>query len=274
METKHRKTLAVAIVVAAVIIATAMLYLGRQLAAQPDEARVVALIEERLGGQGGGALSEQEFNARVEQGIQAFMEKQRRAQEQQPQELAKNVPPPSKDDHVYGDPEAPVTLIEYSDFECPFCRRFHATAKQLVTSSNGQVNWVYRHYPLPSHKGAQKKAEAAECAAELGGDDAFWRYADALFERAGSDGGLPVENLVPLAAKLGLDQAEFRQCLESGRFAQKVRQQMAEGERAGVTGTPGNILYHRDTGRVVAVHGAQPLERVRQAVQALIPQTD
>ena len=269
MDNKNSKTLAIAIVVAAVIVAAAVFYLGTQLAGRPDEARVVALIEERLGQ--GSASSDEAFNARVERGIVAFIEKQQRAQAEQPAQLARNVPPPSKDDHTYGNPDAPVTLIEYSDFECPFCKRFHETAKQLVDGSNGQVNWVYRHFPLSSHNpGAQKQAEASECAAELGGNDAFWNYTNAIYERTQSGGqGFPMDRLVPLAAEIGLDKAKFQQCLESGRFAQKVQQQMAEGERAGVTGTPGNILYHKPSGQVIALHGAQPVERFRRAVKAL-----
>jgi protein-disulfide isomerase len=272
MKPNNSKTLAVAIVVAAVIVAAAVLYLGRQLTSRPDEARVVALIEERLGQPG--TLPDAEFNARVEQGILAFIDKQQRAQADLPNQLAKNVPPPSGDDHVYGNPDAPVTLIEYSDFECPYCKRFHGTAKQLVDSSNGQVNWVYRHFPLASHNpGAQQQAEAAECAAELGGNDAFWNFTNAIYARTKSGGkGFPIENLTPLAVEIGLDRGKFQQCLESGRFTRKVQQQMAEGEHAGVSGTPGNILYHKPTGRVIALHGAQPIERFKQAVQALTTQ--
>jgi protein-disulfide isomerase len=267
------KNMAIAVVVAAVIVAAALLYLGRQLADRPDEARVVALIEERLE-QRSGALSDEAFNARVEQGILAFVEKQQRAQADAPNRLARNVPPPSKDDHVYGDPNAPVTLIEYSDLECPYCKRFHATAKQLVDASDGRVNWVYRHFPLAFHNpGAQKEAEAAECAAALGGNDAFWRYIDTIFARTESNGnGFPLDELAPLAAEIGLDRAKFEQCLQGGRFAQKVRRQLAEGERAGISGTPGNILYHRPSGNVVALHGAQPLQRFQQAVNILMSQ--
>jgi protein-disulfide isomerase len=239
-----------------------------------DDERVAALIVERLEAPGG-ALSEEAFNARVEQGIRAFADKQRESrnqgQERQPNELAKSVPPPSQDDHLYGDLDAAVTLIEYSDFECPFCKRFHGTAKQLVDASNGQVNWVYRHFPLGFHNpGAQKQAEAAECAAELGGNEAFWTFTDTIYARTRSNGkGFPIENLTPLAAEIGLDQTRFQECLDSERFADKVQQQMAAGARAGVSGTPGNILYHKPSGRVIAIHGAQPLERFQQAAQTL-----
>lgn len=270
MERNTSNHLAIAIVVAAALIAAALVYLGRQMALGSSEERLAALIDEHLKAPGG-ALSDEAFNARVEQGIQAYIDKQRQAQERQPSELAKNVPPPSQDDRLYGNADAPVTLIEYSDFECPFCKRFHDTAKRLVDASNGQVNWVYRHFPLDFHNpGAQKQAEATECAAELGGHEAFWTFADTIFARTTSNGqGFPIDNLTPLAVEIGLDKTKFQQCLDSDRFAEKVQQQMAAGQRAGVSGTPGNILYHKPSGRVAALHGAQPLERLQQAVQAL-----
>jgi protein-disulfide isomerase len=274
MERNDSNRVAIAILIAAVLVAAAVVYLGRQMTLGSDDERVAALIVERLEAPGG-ALSEEAFNARVEQGIRAFADKQRESrnqgQERQPNELAKSVPPPSQDDHLYGDLDAAVTLIEYSDFECPFCKRFHGTAKQLVDASNGQVNWVYRHFPLGFHNpGAQKQAEAAECAAELGGNEAFWTFTDTIYARTRSNGkGFPIENLTPLAAEIGLDQTRFQECLDSERFADKVQQQMAAGARAGVSGTPGNILYHKPSGRVIAIHGAQPLERFQQAAQTL-----
>jgi protein-disulfide isomerase len=274
MERNDSSRVAIAILISAVLVAAAVVYLGRQMTLGSDDERVAALIVERLEAPGG-ALSEEAFNARVEQGIRAFADKQRESrnqgQERQPNELAKSVPPPSQDDHLYGDLDAAVTLIEYSDFECPFCKRFHGTAKQLVDASNGQVNWVYRHFPLGFHNpGAQKQAEAAECAAELGGNEAFWTFTDTIYARTRSNGkGFPIENLTPLAAEIGLDQTRFQECLDSERFADKVQQQMAAGARAGVSGTPGNILYHKPSGRVIAIHGAQPLERFQQAAQTL-----
>jgi len=174
---------------------------------------------------------------------------------------AKNVRRVSAErDHIYGNLDAPVSIIEYSDFECPYCKRFHATPKQLVEQYAGKVNWVYRHFPLGFHNpGAQKQAEASECAAELGGNEAFWKYADALYERTESGGkGFPLAKLVPLAEELGLDGATFKTCLDSGKFAARVKEDFAEGGQAGITGTPGNILLHNETGEARLKSGAQP----------------
>lgn len=298
---KPNHPLVIAIVIAVAIIAVVLGYLVRQLESRPDEARVVALIEERLKAPSQAApapeklnipteqdiaamiekrlarqkphdLSEQEFNARVERGIVAYINKQRQAQQERPNQLAKNVPPPAKDDHLYGNPAAPVTLIEYSDFECPFCKGFHTTAKQLVDRSNGQVNWVYRHFPLDMHNpGAKKEAEASECVAELGGNGAFWKFTDAVYTRTHSNGnGFPIANLVPLAVELGLNQEAFRQCLDSDRMAPRIQRDIDSGAKAGVQGTPGNILFNSRTGKVVAEQGAQPYARLNDAVQQLL----
>lgn len=243
------------------------------------EERVVELIEERLSRQAGGAIDEAELDRRIEQGILAFVEKQqkqRQAQARSQAEVqARSLPPVSaRSDHIFGNAEARFSLIEYSDTECPFCKRFHATAHQLVKAYDGQVNWVYRHFPLESHNpGAQKQAEASECAAELGGNQAFWRYIDTIFARTRSGGtGFPPSELVPLAKELGLDEQAFQHCLASERYKAKVQQQLREGSAAGVSGTPGNFLVDHTSGRVVPIMGARPLEELKRLVEQLSAQ--
>lgn len=90
------------------------------------------------------------------------------------------VDPVTDKDHLYGNKNARYVLIEYSDFECPFCKRFHPTAQQLVTDYKGQLSWVYRHFPLPFHPSAQEFAESSECIAKLAGNDAFWKWGDEM----------------------------------------------------------------------------------------------
>ena len=84
-----------------------------------------------------------------------------------------------KNEHVFGNPDAEVTIVEYSDFECPYCKAFNPTLKKIVAESNGHVNWVYRHWPLHQH--SFEKLVAAECVAKIKGNDAFWKYSDLLF---------------------------------------------------------------------------------------------
>lgn len=211
----------------------------------------------------------------VQEGIREFIVQQQQAQQRQRQqadEQAKNVRPVSAErDHIYGNPDATISLIEYSDFECPYCKRFHPTAKELVDASDGEINWVYRHFPLDFHNpGAQKQAEASECAAELGGDDKFWAYTDALYERTASGGrGFPLDQLVPLAAELGMDEAAFEECVESGRHENRIKEDISEGIRAGINGTPGNILLNNKTGETLMRAGAQPLEVLEEATAIL-----
>jgi protein-disulfide isomerase len=238
------------------------------------EALVNELIETRLEQLG---LLDEGFDERVKQGILVFVEEQQREQQQaraqSGNELAKAARPVSAtDDHIYGDPAAPITLIEYSDFECPFCKRFHATPRRLVDEHSGQVNWVYRHFPLGFHNpGAQKQAEASECANELGGNDAFWEYSDLIYARTKSNGnGFPISQLVPLAVEIGLDEGQFGECLDSGRYTEHVAADVSDGEQAGVRGTPGNILRVNQSGLSVAIQGAQPYENVKQRLDLLL----
>jgi protein-disulfide isomerase len=243
--------------------------------AQADEESVERMAREMIRQ----LLDEGILDERIELGIQRYIEKQQRARkdaaaESQAQALAKasSVRRVSAErDHIYGNVNAPVSLIEYSDFECPFCKSFHPTAKRLIDNSNGEVNWVYRHYPLAFHNPlAQQEAEASECAGALGGNEAFWRYADLLYERTRSNGkGLSVEALVPFAGEIGLDEADFRACFESGRFSSRVLEDFEEGMQIGITGTPGNIILNNKTGKAVPAPGALPYERMRKIIDGV-----
>jgi protein-disulfide isomerase len=216
----------------------------------------------------------------IDIGIQRHIEKQRKAQRdaraklaRAANEKAKNVRRVSKQrDHIYGNPDAGLSLIEYSDFECPYCKTFHKTVKPVVDTYGGRVNWVYRHFPLSNHNpGAQKQAEASECANELGGNEAFWKYADAIYARTKSNGkGFPINKLVPLAKEIGLDETEFRSCLNSGRYTERVQEDLREGSRIGITGTPGNILLNNETGDVTVIKGAKPAKVLKANISRML----
>ena len=99
------------------------------------------------------------------------------------QGTALNITPPSANDHIIGSPTAPIVLVEYSDFQCPYCKLIYPTLKQIVSESNGQVAWVYREFPLYQiHPEAENAANAAECISAQKGNDAFWKFADTIFE--------------------------------------------------------------------------------------------
>jgi len=110
--------------------------------------------------------------------------------------IQKDLKPVSPDDHILGNKDAKIVIVEYSDLECPFCKVFHNTMHKVVEKSNGDVAWVYRHYPIPQlHKKAFHEAEATECAWEQKGNEGFWKYMDKLFEITTSNDGLDESRL-------------------------------------------------------------------------------
>jgi protein-disulfide isomerase len=136
---------------------------------------------------------------------------------EQLQDAANVVPVDLSKDHIRGNKNARIALIEYSDMECPYCKAVHPTYKQIIDQYGDKVMWVYRHFPLDFHANAMKQAEASECVAEIGGEDAFWKYVDAIYDRTQSGGqGFPLSELGPLAAEIGVNQGRFQACLDSG----------------------------------------------------------
>lgn len=184
---------------------------------------------------------------------------------------AGNIKAIGNDDHVRGGKDPQLYLVEYSDFECPFCKRFHPTMQQALQEYGDKVAWVYRHFPLSFHANAQKEAEASECANELGGNDAFWKYTDKIFEQTTSNGtGFALDRLVPLAQELGLNESEFKSCLDSGKYANHVTEDINDGTQAGVNGTPTTILVDQDGKTIASIPGAVPYDQVKPAIdQAL-----
>ncbi len=163
------------------------------------------------------------------------------------------------DDAVKGEEDAPVTIIEWSDFECPFCARFYRETLSSIEEQyikTGKVKLVYRDFPLSFHANAQKAAEAAECAGE---QKKYWEMHDLLFEN-GVQGG--VAGFKQYAKQLGLNTAKFNECLDSGKMASEVRKDMADGTAAGIQGTPGFLV----NGKLVS--GAQPFSVFQQVIEA------
>ena len=174
------------------------------------------------------------------------------------------IPVDTSVDHIRGNLNATVSVIEYSDYECPFCKRHHPTMQQVLDEYGDDVNWVYRHFPLSFHPNAQKAAEASECAAELGGNDVFWEYADTLFD---TQGEWAYEDY---ATDLGLDATEFNDCLDSGKFASLVKKQFSGGSAAGVRGTPGSVIINNDTGETKLISGAVPFTTFQSSIDTML----
>ncbi len=247
------------ILVGALIIAGALVYLGNAMRAQ----------------QSGAAMTPEKFETYLNAYVEKQQKEQANAQEEeskQRERKAKDVAPLTKGDHVRGPKDARITIYEYSDFECPFCKRFNETPGKVIAANAGKVNAVYRHFPLGFHDPlATKEAVAAECAAEQGGTDAFYAYHDAIFKTTKSNGnGMKEAQLTDLARAQGLNVAAFEQCRASGKFDQHVKDNIQSGIDAGVTGTPGVIIKDNKTGEVRVMPGAVPVEAVQAAVDELL----
>jgi protein-disulfide isomerase len=178
--------------------------------------------------------------------------------------------PVSEEDHIRGSRNAEIVIVEYSDTECPFCKVYHNTLKQVMTDYQGQVAWVYRHLPIPQlHIKAQKEAEATECVAELGGNQAFWSYLDKIFETTNSNDSLDPAQLPILAQAVGVDQTEFNNCLSSGKYTQAVKDSAKEGYESGARGTPFSLILV--DGEVAGtINGAEPLDSVKSKLDLLL----
>lgn len=162
-------------------------------------------------------------------------------------------------DHIRGDFDAPVTIVEYSDFQCPYCFRFGQTMEQIMEEYPNDVRWVYRHFPLSSsHPYAQKAAEASECAAD---QNKFWQYHDQLFSNQSQ---ISPSFLPKIAQTLDLDMDQFSQCLDSGKYSAKVKADYQEGLGLGVEGTPGNFINGEPIG------GALPYEQIKEMIDNLL----
>ncbi|MBL4644320.1 MAG: thioredoxin domain-containing protein [Candidatus Pacebacteria bacterium] len=171
----------------------------------------------------------------------------------------------TESDHIFGNPDAAITIVEFSDFECPFCSRLHPTLKQIV-EGNDDVKWVYRHFPLVSfHTRAYAAAHASECVAELAGNDAFWDFSTSLFDNQSS---LGTELYERLAGEVGVSVTDFRTCTDSNRHEDRIQADLRESQQTGGQGTPYSIAINSD-GQALPFSGALPFETIQQIVEAL-----
>jgi protein-disulfide isomerase len=177
-------------------------------------------------------------------------------------------------DHIVGNPDAEVVIVEYSDLECPYCKGFHETMKKIMAEygPTGKVAWVYRHFPLTQiHPNAKPAAEATECVAKLGGNDKFWEYLNKL--SAESPQSLSGDNLLKTALEFGLNEAEFKACLASDYPKQEVAKDISDGNAIAAVdkqfGTPYNILISK-SGVQTPIKGNQPYTNVKGAIDAIL----
>lgn len=223
------------------------------------------------------------LDAALDRAIQRYGARQQEAQRKQQEEqmarqvqMNKNVrrPDPARD-HIYGQKDAEVTLIEFSDYECPFCKQFHGVPQEVVKRLGGRVNYVWRHFPLAFHNPmAEREAIASECVAKMGGNDAFWAYTDAVMTRTATNGkGIPSSGGDPLAAiagELKLDVTAFKKCVDSGETKDRVAEDQSDGARSGISGTPGTIIFNNKTGKTEFINGAVTLQTLEAATRSVL----
>ena len=183
------------------------------------------------------------------------------------QDLPKNVnvSAPSAQDHIVGSPTAKVVLIEYSDFQCPFCSMVHPTLKSLAESSGGKVAWVMRNFPLKSiHPEATPAANAAECVAEQLGNDGWFKFADAIFANQEKIG---TAYYAQVAKQLGADMGKYNACFSASKYQAKIDAEAAEAQNNGGNGTPYTVVY--GGGKQVPVSGAMPAAGFQSVISSI-----
>lgn len=153
-----------------------------------------------------------------------------------------------------GDEDAPITIVEFSEFQCPFCKRVQGTLNQIDETYGKKVRRVFRHFPLSFHKQAPKAAEASLCAGE---QDKFWDYSNKLWD---NQRALQVDQLKSYAKDLKLDTNKFNECLDSGKFADQIAKDMRDGQIAGVSGTPAFFING------IFLSGARPFESFKEII--------
>lgn len=174
--------------------------------------------------------------------------------------LAPEVLPISEEDHVRGPKDPLVYFIEYSDYRCGFCGRFHDTIRTIVEENDGKVAWVYRHTPY--QPGGREAAVASECIAELVKKDAFWNFTDIAMKNQASINPSWLRNT---AIELGVSADAYDTCITSGKYDELLAKHTNNAQDLGSRGTPFTVLLTKD-GQSLTFAGALPIERVRVLV--------
>lgn len=184
-----------------------------------------------------------------------------------------DIPPVTSADHILGNPDAPIVLVEYSDTECPYCKVFHQTLNQVMSEygKDGKVAWIYRHFPLDAiHPKTRNEANGAECANELGGPEKFWAYLNRIFEITPSNNGLDPAQVPQIAKDIGLDIAAFNACLSANKYKDVVENDLQGGIKAGITGTPTTFAIIKKTGEKIQIPGAQPFTTLKTFIDSAL----
>ncbi|MBL4607581.1 MAG: thioredoxin domain-containing protein [Pseudomonadales bacterium] len=176
--------------------------------------------------------------------------------------------------HIYGNENARFTLVEWTDLECAYCKKFHQTPKKVVDASNGLVNWELKHLPLPFHNPvAAIEAHAAECVASISGNQAFWVFIQSVFEETKGN-GQGAGDLVSLAQSIGIDEEKFSKCVNNGERRDVVASDIQHSKELGINSTPTTFIVDNRTGQHITIRGMQAPEAIASAIQRMKKEAD
>lgn len=219
--------------------------------------------------------SEELFNNAVQKALEHFVQQKREQVIQAKYAKYASAPEQVPDDkRIYGNLNARFTLVEFSDLECPFCKKFHDTPKEVVDASNGNINWQWKHLPLSFHNpAAEKEALAAECVAEQKGNRGFWVFLEEVFAKSqGNGGGVP--NLAEVIESVGADASLVRECLASGRYDLKIAADVKQATENGISGTPATFIVDNQTGKIQLIRGAQPSQAIAAIIRKMMIESE
>lgn len=234
-EESMKKTLIAAILVAAVLVSGTLVFLGLRL---------------------GGSVSPDELKTQIRFGIEDFVKDQeeayRKAQEEAQESKLKNGDfvegDFTDDDAVLGDKDAPVTIVEFSEYQCPFCEGFYSNAYQDIKKNyvdTGKVKIIFRDFPLDFHKGAYPAALTAECVREQGGDEMYFEMHNKIFENQNllsGDVDSVKESLADLADEVGVDMSKYNECVANDTYKDEIYADQADAQSVGIEGTPSFLV--------------------------------
>lgn len=244
--TNTNKSLIAAIIFAAIIVGGSMVFFATQLSSK---------------------MSDEDLQAAIFKGIDAYIaneqEKANKAMEEanKPRTVSVNF---EDDDPFLGDKDAPVVMVEFSDYECPFCSSFYLETLPKIKETyidTGKVKFVYRDLPLSKHASAYPAALFAECARDQGGDEVYYKIHDQLFETVTKE-GFDYESMSNYATSLGLNTSKLKECFDNEDFKDEINGDMEAADKLGIDGTPGFVINDQ------LVSGARPFEYFAQIIDA------
>lgn len=217
--------------------------------------------------------SQQDFQEKLQSAIETMVANKR--QEAITERFSKYTAAPEQapqNEHLYGAPDARFTLIEFSDMECPYCKRYYSTPKLIVDASKGEVNLNWKHLPLSFHNpAARNEALASECIAQEYGNRAFWVFIDEIFKASKGNGqGAP---LMEIARKVGAEPTKLQECVYQEKTAILLDSHARYAAQNGITGTPALLIVDNLNRQVQKLEGAQPVQAIAAVIRKMTDET-